>query len=61
MASVIVFPESHRARSEAPVPANKKLERVEKRQSADSGDYFSDSEFSGFEECETDPVELVNL
>ena len=46
---------------QAPVPANKKLERVEKRQSADSGDYFSDSAFSGFEECETDPVDLVNL
>ena len=29
-------------------------------QSADLGDYFSDSEFSDFEECETDPVDLVN-
>ena len=46
---------------QAPVPANKKLERVEERQSADSGNYFADSEFSGFEECETDPVDLVNL
>ena len=46
---------------QAPVPANKKLEGVEERQSADSGDYFSDSEFSGFEECETYPVDLVNL
>ena len=41
---------------QAPVPANKKLEGVEERQGTDS-----DSEFSGFEECETDTVDLVNL
>ena len=29
-------------------------------QSADSGNYFSESEFSDFEECETGPVDLVN-
>ena len=29
-------------------------------QSADSGDYFSESKFSNFEEYETDPVDLVN-
>ena len=29
-------------------------------QSADSGNYLSDSKFSDFEECETDPVDLVN-
>ena len=59
-----VFPESHIARAAIGTSSSKrKIEEsrsFETGQSADSGVDFLDSEFSDFEACETDPVDLVN-